>query len=192
MNTKKIFVTPLLLACFIYQSEAFSQTPTSKIEWSSFNMGFAVPTSASNTVQSAVGQAFVGGMQQGDTRIESGFLVYTALGTTTPVEEVPETGLPSSFELQQNYPNPFNPSTKIEFSLPRNSIVHLTVYDILGKEVVKLLNELRPAGNYTIEWNGQDTDGNKVSTGVYFYRLEATAPGGQAPFISLKRMLLLK
>jgi len=192
MITKKVFVI-LLFACFLYQSEASAQTnQTSKVEWSSFNMGFAIPTSTSNMVESTVGQAFVGGMQQGDTRFESGFLAYTALGTTTPVEEVPETGLPSSFELHQNYPNPFNPTTKIEFSLPQPSLVRITVYDILGVEVVALLDETRPAENYTVAWNGLDSKGTRVSSGVYFYRLEATAPGGQAPFISLKKMLLLK
>jgi len=190
MKTKKFLAISLMLTCFINPSKAFSQT--SQVAWSSFNMGFGVPTSATTAVNSAVGQSFVGATQSASTQIESGFLAYTALGTTTPVEEVPEPGLPSSFELQQNYPNPFNPTTKIEFSLPRNSIVHLTVYDILGKEVATLLDELRPAGHYTIEWNGQDTYGGKVSTGVYFYRLEATAPGRQTPFISLKKMLLLK
>lgn len=82
--------------------------------------------------------------------------------------------LPQTFLLSQNYPNPFNPMTHIRYSLPENGDIRLVVYDILGREVVELVNGYRNVGNYEITWYGLDKNGNQVSTGVYFARLEAS------------------
>jgi len=76
--------------------------------------------------------------------------------------------VPTQFALEQNYPNPFNPSTAIEFEIAHPSRVRLTVYDVLGKEVVRLLDEERSAGHYSIRF-----DASGVPSGVYFYRLSA-------------------
>ncbi len=86
-----------------------------------------------------------------------------------------------SYKLFQNYPNPFNPSTRIDYSIPRSSFVTLKVYDILGREVATLVNEEKPAGNYEVEFNGSN-----LSSGVYFYRIEAES------FVSTKKLVLLK
>jgi hypothetical protein len=81
--------------------------------------------------------------------------------------------LPGSFALAQNYPNPFNPSTEIKFELPEKSHVTLTVYNVLGQEVKVLVNEELSAGNYSEVWDGRDARGKQVTTGVYFYKLQA-------------------
>jgi hypothetical protein len=94
--------------------------------------------------------------------------------------------LPESFSLLQNYPNPFNASTTISYQLDDQSSVALAIYDLSGRKVNQLVNEIQPAGNHQVIWDGQDMDGQVVSTGVYFYRLEAE---GQT---STKRMVLLK
>ena len=83
------------------------------------------------------------------------------------------TEIPQSFMLSQNYPNPFNPMTHIRYSLPNNGDIRLVVYDLLGREIVELVNEFRSVGNYATTWYGIDRNGNQVSTGVYFARLEA-------------------
>lgn len=88
---------------------------------------------------------------------------------TTAVEQRP--GMPTDFVLEQNYPNPFNPSTVIRFSLPKESQVTLKIYDIMGQEVKTLLNETMNAGNFDVQWNGDDSDGNKVQSGTYIYRI---------------------
>jgi hypothetical protein len=80
---------------------------------------------------------------------------------------------PTKFQLLQNYPNPFNPTTTISYDLPERSLVILTVFDIRGQEVATLQEEERPPGNYEVQWNGLDGQGNPVSTGVYFCRLQA-------------------
>jgi len=80
---------------------------------------------------------------------------------------------PETYALSQNYPNPFNPSTTIRYALPEQSTAKLTIYDILGKEVVVLQNELKPPGLYDVRWNGLDGYGKPVSTGVYICLLQA-------------------
>ncbi len=88
---------------------------------------------------------------------------------------------PSVFSLSQNYPNPFNPSTTISYQLPVNRYVTLKVYDILGNEVAALVNEQKTAGTYEIEF-----DATKLTSGVYFYSLQAGF------FTETKKMILLK
>jgi hypothetical protein len=89
--------------------------------------------------------------------------------------------IPKMYTLLQNYPNPFNPSTYISFTLPYRSQVSLKVYDILGKEVATLVNEVKSAGSYTNQWYA-----SQFASGVYFYRLTAGS------FFETKKLLLLK
>jgi hypothetical protein len=91
------------------------------------------------------------------------------------------TSVAKTFVLFQNYPNPFNPSTKIKYSVPQSEIVQIKVYDILGKEIATLVNEEKPMGNYKI-----DFDGNNLSTGVYFYSMQAGS------FTDTKKLILIK
>jgi hypothetical protein len=92
----------------------------------------------------------------------------------------------NEFTLFQNYPNPFNPSTTINFSVPSSEFVTLKVFDVLGNEVVTLVNEEKPAGAYEIEFSvGQDSRPD-IASGVYFYQLKSGS------FIETKKMLLLK
>lgn len=97
----------------------------------------------------------------------------------TSVEENYE--LPSKYYLAQNYPNPFNPETTIKYSLPIGGFVNISVYDLLGREVAKLINEEMSAGSYQIKFNA----GN-LSSGIYFYVLRA------GDFISTRKMMLVK
>ncbi len=89
--------------------------------------------------------------------------------------------IPKQFSLKQNYPNPFNPATTIDFSVPKNSLVTIKVYDILGREVATLVNEEKVAGNYSLEFNA-----GKFSSGVYFYRMQAGS------YTAVKKLILMK
>jgi len=80
--------------------------------------------------------------------------------------------IPDGYTFHQNYPNPFNPTTTINYLLPDQTAVKLTVFDIQGREVMILNESEKPPGNYEVQWNGIDHSGNPVSTGVYFCRLE--------------------
>jgi bacillopeptidase F (M6 metalloprotease family) len=94
--------------------------------------------------------------------------------------------IPEEISLSQNYPNPFNPSTTISYQLPKSGKVELTIYNMLGQEVRKLVDEKQAVGEYTIQWDGRDYNGTPVASGVYLYRLKA------GEFIETKKMLLLR
>jgi hypothetical protein len=89
--------------------------------------------------------------------------------------------IPDAFSLSQNYPNPFNPATKIKFTIPKESKVRLYVYDVLGKTVADVVNENLIAGVYEIQF-----DASMLSTGIYFYKLEADG------FTDVKKMMVIK
>ncbi|MFQ3599125.1 MAG: T9SS type A sorting domain-containing protein [Chloroherpetonaceae bacterium] len=92
-----------------------------------------------------------------------------------------DAGLPKQFALEQNYPNPFNPTTIINYQLPMASNVSLKIYDVLGKEVATLVNARQEAGTYNVNFNGSN-----LTSGVYFYRLQA------GNFVQTRKMMLVK
>jgi len=94
--------------------------------------------------------------------------------------------LPAKFSLFQNYPNPFNPTTVISYALPKTSFVTIKIYDMLGREVKRLVNKEQNAGITTVQWNGDNNFGSKVSSGTYIYRIVA------GKFIQSKKMIFLK
>ncbi len=97
-----------------------------------------------------------------------------------------EDGLPTEYALSQNYPNPFNPITTIVYALPERSHVKITIINVLGQEVVTLINEEKLPGEYRTTWSGSNASGQPVATGVYFYRIAA------GDYTATKKMLLLK
>ncbi len=76
--------------------------------------------------------------------------------------------IPNSFALSQNYPNPFNPITKINFDLPKDAHVRLVVYDLLGREVIELINTQLPASYHSVTWNSRNREGHPLAAGIYF------------------------
>ena len=100
---------------------------------------------------------------------------------------------PDAFTLAQNYPNPFNPQTSIMISLEEDAQVDLIIYNLLGKEISRLAaNELRPAGYYNFIWNGRNGIGDKVATGVYFYRALIRNTQGKVVLNKTRKMVFLK
>lgn len=89
--------------------------------------------------------------------------------------------IPSEYKLYQNFPNPFNPVTRINYDISKRGFVNLRIYDILGREVKSLVNEIKSIGSYSIDYNASG-----LASGIYFYRLECNG------FVSTKRMLLIK
>ena len=102
--------------------------------------------------------------------LQTAMITLTELYEQTGIDDNPL--IPVAINLKQNYPNPFNANTQIGYSLPTESHVRLTVYDLTGREVVKLCDDNQGAGNYQINWNGADATGKSVSSGIYFYRLQ--------------------
>ncbi|MBN2709435.1 MAG: PKD domain-containing protein [Calditrichaceae bacterium] len=119
-----------------------------------------------------------------DQSVDAGAYEY---GSTTGIAVKPENGVPVNLFLSQNYPNPFNPITNIEYQISNAEFVTLKIFDILGREVVTLVNENKPAGTYTVQWNGRNMQGQQVGSGIYYYQMQ-TGDG----HVSVKKMLLLK
>ena len=94
---------------------------------------------------------------------------------------------PAAFALATNYPNPFNPATTIQYALPQSADVQLTVYNVVGQVVRTLVAEHQAAGRYLVAWDATNDNGQSLSAGIYFYRLQA---GGE--FHAVRKMLLLK
>ncbi|MFQ5709251.1 MAG: FG-GAP-like repeat-containing protein [bacterium] len=94
--------------------------------------------------------------------------------------------VPTVFSLHQNFPNPFNPDTKISYDLPKAVNVSLKIYNIMGQEVMTLVDKAQAPGKYTVRWNGLNNAGNKVAGGMYVFVIKA------GDFVQSKRMTLLK
>jgi hypothetical protein len=106
---------------------------------------------------------------------------FNYLDNLTGVSNNNLSGIPDRFELSQNYPNPFNPVTKINFAIAKQGLVTIKVYDIVGREVTTLINEVRNPGYYSLDFNGLN-----FASGVYFYKLTS------GTFSDIKRMVLVK
>jgi len=112
-------------------------------------------------------------------------LIANTITKPSTVTSVENDVVPQAFSLDQNYPNPFNPSTRIQYSLEKAAQVSLKVYNVLGNEVATLVSGRQEAGGYTVSFgNSKGTLG--LSSGVYFYRLEAGS------FVSTKKLILMK
>jgi hypothetical protein len=114
------------------------------------------------------------------------------MGIQLHMQGEPAPELPTEYALQQNYPNPFNPLTHIRFDLPAPSAVNLTVYDVLGQEVITLVDEIQDAGYKIVEWDSNNNARTTVASGVYFLRIEVRPVDGSSVFTSVKRMMLLR
>jgi len=115
--------------------------------------------------------------------------VYSFMVTGTGIEdEIPTARVPRTFSLSQNYPNPFNPTTVIQYNIPegQETGVSLTVYDLHGRIVNKLVDEKQAPGIHRVNWTGKDTNGIEVASGVYIYRLRASN------FTSTRKMVLVR
>ncbi|MBP9582674.1 MAG: T9SS type A sorting domain-containing protein [Ignavibacterium sp.] len=131
-----------------------------------------LPDSVLIMVASGLGSGQVG------TELIVDEITFKVGGSTAVLEEEI---FPSTFFLNQNYPNPFNPSTSIQYQIAGISQVTLKVYDVLGNEVATLVNEAKPAGSYEVNFNA-----SKLSSGIYFYKLQA------GTFLKTKKMILMK
>lgn len=122
-----------------------------------------------------------------------GFKGITGLAVanmTTDVDEKQISTVPKEFSLKQNYPNPFNPNTMIEYSLPFDSNVRLSIYNLIGEEIRVLQSGNNKAGSYKINWDATDSNGKKLSSGIYIYRIIAS--GAQGEYKDSRKMILLK
>jgi predicted outer membrane repeat protein len=127
-------------------------------------------------------------MGKDDVMIKATYRMFDTSGEifSQGTKEITLKPVPEEFALHQNYPNPFNPVTTINYDLPQQTHVDLFVYDIMGREVVKLIQEEMPAGYQSITWNARNSFGLQVSAGIYFFQIQTS------DFVKTKKMVLLK
>jgi hypothetical protein len=107
--------------------------------------------------------------------------------------EMEKYAVPHEYSLFQNYPNPFNPETTIEFGLPNPGFVEISIYDINGKLVKKLISEQRAAGNHVVKWNANDNNGADLASGIYYYQMKVSDRTNKgAGFKQTNKMILMK
>jgi len=119
---------------------------------------------------------------------------YMVDACPTGVQEIART-IPSDFALYQNYPNPFNPSTTIRFDIEKSAMTDITVYNLLGQKIATLISQEFSPGTYSTTWNGVNSQGAAVASGVYYIRMTArqnASQGNSKEFSALQKLLLLK
>jgi subtilisin family serine protease len=153
-------------------------TTTNDIHYAISSGPYSIPNGS--TVMVAF--ALLGGITLADlqTSADAALAKWLEIKALVNVEEQKQE-VPTTFRLNQNYPNPFNPTTEIRYQTSEVGNVSLKIYDVLGREVASLVNESKPAGIYTVQWNA-----SSVPSGVYFYRVVAGA------FVETKKMILMK
>jgi len=127
---------------------------------------------------------FYDGNNDGTSVVDMGAYEYAPQPVS--VEDKMVLNRPNIFYLNQNFPNPFNPTTQIHYSLSKSSLVTLKIYNLQGQEIRTLVDEFQSAGLKSVVWDGNDLQGNKASSALYFYRIET------AEFAASKKMLLIR
>jgi hypothetical protein len=180
------FMTLVLNCMFILLTFSTGQAQY-KIVHGTFGSGGGLSNGFGTALQNTFGQSVIGLAQNDTYEVWSGFWYAVQSNFVTSVESI-EDIIPIEFRLDQNYPNPFNPVTVIQYSIPNKSHITIKVFDILGNEIMTLINEEKEAGFHEINFNGRT-----IVSGMYIYRLIATPDGGQAgKYVSTKKMLLIK
>ncbi len=146
-------------------------------EWESYSPNITVSDGQTLKVR-----LYVWGKNGGTVGIKNPVIT----GTTSPVTSVENTQVPKSFNVSQNYPNPFNPTTEIQYAIPHAANVSIKIYNMLGQDVKTLVSGEKAAGTYSVQWNGDNDFGAKVSSGAYIYRITA---GNN---IVTKKMIMMK
>lgn len=195
---------PVSLSSFTYSTDKRNVTLMWVTEWELNNSGFELERAVAPAEGSAVQWVKIAFIQgKGTTNTASGYLFKDEKLSTGKykyrIKQIDFSGNyeyfnlhedvtiapPGKFDLGQNYPNPGNPNTKINFEMPVNGKVSIVVYDMLGREVITLLNENRQADYYTVEFNGSN-----IASGVYFYRIYAEGEGQK--FTKTMKMIIVK
>ena len=139
------------------------------------------PYSLAPNARQMVGFALIGGMSLANLQAsaDAALIKWNEIKTLVGVEE--DESIPTAYVLNQNYPNPFNPGTTIEFEVPKTGQVSLKVYDITGREVATLVDGVRAVGSYSIPF-----DASGLSSGVYFYKLQA------GEYFAVRKLVVMK
>jgi hypothetical protein len=167
--------------------EAYTSTSDKAAEYPIAIKSAVYPVTISWTLNGAEGRSFeVAAGAKNTPMVGTGSKVISDASVKTVVIRMTANDVPKTFALSQNYPNPFNPSTHFRVDVAKTSQVEVSVYDVLGRKIVTLLNGEKASGSYTMEWNGLDAQGITVPTGMYLIRMNA------GEFSATQKVMLMK
>ncbi len=193
-NFKYILLPVILIFLFIYQNVSIAQQQFIRLAWSPNTEPHLSYYNLYRDTESGT-MVYLATIEKldtiyTDTRIIEGETYYykltavdvqgfestssnevMAIIKAIPGEDNDNVAVLEQFELEQNYPNPFNPSTTIKYRVPEYTNVSIIVYNVLGKEIRRLVSEYKEAGIYQVEWDGRDNEGRQVASGMYFYQM---------------------
>lgn len=176
---RKWIYQKIFLAVVIVTMITNTAYPQYQLSSGIFSSGGMTQSNSEYILSGTAGEVVTGKISGTAYQHNSGFWHVYSQSVITNVHD--DETIPATFNMEQNYPNPFNPSTIIRFSVPENSNIILKVYDVLGNELITLLNEDKDAGWYDVHF-----DASAFASGVYIYRITA------GNFISTKKMLMIK
>jgi hypothetical protein len=188
----KTILTLMILGGLFLAGDRGAHAQPSAVPLSTFSTGYGEFNGTVNDVRGLVGQPAPGRTSGSGNVVHSGFIPGALLASGTVGVPIAHQEIPEVFDLAQNYPNPFNPFTTIKYQLPVDGRVTISVFDILGREVITLINGPVKAGRHVVMWTGTNSAGNSVSSGFYLYRILAKPERGGEPYLAIRKMILLK
>ncbi|MCH8954869.1 T9SS type A sorting domain-containing protein [candidate division KSB1 bacterium] len=185
MKKLKIILMLSLLFSFPLQQQAEAQDAKIILSKSRMGTGVAVFDDGNYRIVGSIGQP----IRQNPGQLTRGQLWYLGVQIITTEAAQKENGIPTEFSLDQNYPNPFNPTTTIQFTLPEASRVTLKLFDILGRELVTLVDKEMETGVHKVLFDATD-----FASGVYFYRIQAKSENSDSKqaFLQSRKLIFLK
>ena len=181
----KLFLMLSFLFSLPLHQQAKAQETKITLSKSKIGTGVAVFDDGTYRIAGSLAQP----IRQNPGQLTSGQLWYLPVQIITKEAAQKENSIPIEFSLEQNYPNPFNPTTTIQFTLPEASRVNLKLFNILGKELVTLVDEEMATGVHKVLF-----DAKNFASGVYFYRIQAKSEDSDSrqTFVRSKKLILLK
>jgi len=180
----------IVLLCMSVLLIASSQADAQQITWQVVGSGATTSSGGAITLMGTVGQTAIGTVEGGTTTAYLGFWVPPIISNTTGV---PVPGDVVSNSTLKNFPNPFNTTTTISYDVPERSLVRVRVFDLSGQMVKELVNSVQGAGAQEITWDGTDERGMEVTSGTYYYSMDAQPVGGTGgPLSQRSKMLLMR
>lgn len=154
-----------------------------------FGGGGGETGNAEYRVSGVIGESFSGLSIGPRISHGSGFWLAAAgslVGVSNEAEPVPGDEIPARYQLDQNYPNPFNPTTTIRFGLPEDAHVEIGVYNVLGRQIRRLVDRQMTAGWHSVSWDSRNADGSPAASGLYLYQMKTEK------HTATRRMMLVK
>ena len=150
-----------------------------RLSWFIFRPGCIKASSTNYLVDGTLGEPFIGISQSQNFFLRIGHFYSTQITTAVEEHEMNVNFIPDTYDLSQNYPNPFNSTTKLMYQIPKPGAISIKIFNVLGKKIITLVDEHKDPGCYLISWDGTDTSGDNVTSGIYIVKFMSKSLVGE-------------